>query len=108
MEDRLVRVGGEGRKERRDGREQDKNESERQLVGFPKKKVHVGTAAAALGNNLAAPWLAIATRLEQIELVVVLTSSRAQTQLTIINCVAKAGCLGSAESLGTRTEGLHA
>ena len=34
-----------------------------------KQKVHVGTAAAALGNNLAASLLAIATRLEQIELV---------------------------------------
>ena len=36
------------------------------LVDFPKMKAHVGTAAAALGNNLAAPWLAIATRLEQL------------------------------------------
>jgi len=55
MEDRMVRKRGEGRK---GGREQDKNESERRWVDFPKKKAHLGTAAAALGNNLAQPWLA--------------------------------------------------
>ena len=61
MEDRMVRKRGEGRKERKGGREQDKNESERRWVDFPKKKAHLGTAAAALGKSLAAPWLAIAT-----------------------------------------------
>ena len=54
-----------GEKGEEGGREQDKNESERRWVDFPKKQAHLGTAAAALGKNLAAPWLAIATRLEQ-------------------------------------------
>jgi len=48
------------RKERKGRKEQDKNESfypERCWVDFPKRKAHVGAAAAALGNKLAASCL---------------------------------------------------
>ncbi|KAF8417519.1 hypothetical protein EV426DRAFT_645802 [Tirmania nivea] len=69
MGDKLRRMG---RKEKKERKEQDKIERfylERGWVDFSKRKVHVGTTAAALGNNLAASWLTIATRVEQLEVI---------------------------------------